>query len=99
MTDAKDTIQGHTPPSTSQQGQVSNAPLQTSAGQMQKQVERGQAPSSVVRVDKGRGEHEQDHVHLQGGSALNRDGSWKHGVTELTNAVKGWLQGHEWTLP
>ena len=69
---------------------------------MQKQVEKGKAPDSVDRVDKGRGSFEKDHVHFKGkngGSALNSDGTWKHGSKELTNAEKKWLQKNGWSLP
>ena len=74
----------------------------SSAGDMQKQVEKGKAPNSVDRVDKGRGSFEKDHVHFKGkngGSALNSDGTWKHGSKELTNAEKKWLQKNGWSLP
>ena len=68
----------------------------SSAGKMQKEVERGQAPKDVERVDKGRGQHEQDHVHLTDGSARNQDGSWKHGVSDLSRKVTDWLGRHGW---
>jgi hypothetical protein len=40
----------------------------TSANQMQQQVEKGQAPKSVDRVDKGIGPFEKDHVELRAGT-------------------------------
>ena len=50
----------------------------TSPNQMQKQKERGQAPDSVERVDRGRPEAgEQSHVHFKDGRTLNQDGSWR----------------------
>ena len=56
----------------------------SSPGSMQKQVEKGPAPKSVDRVDQGRGQNEKDHVHFKDGSALNKDGSWKHGKRKIT---------------
>ncbi len=71
-----------------------------SPNQMQKAVERGQAPKGIERVDKGNPDlFEQPHVHIQGGAALNKDGTWKHGNTHLTEDQKKWLQDNEWSLP
>ena len=44
----------------------------TSPNQMQKQVERGQAPRSVLRVDKGVPQQydRADHIHFKTGEAL-----------------------------
>jgi hypothetical protein len=66
---------------------------------MQKQVERGQAPKSVDRVGKGRVPGEKDNVHFDDGSALNNDGTWKHGGRPLTNPEKLWLTENGWKLP
>jgi len=55
----------------------------TSVNQMNSQVRRGQAPKSVIRVDKGKVKGEQDNVHFDDKSALNRDGTWKHGQRSL----------------
>jgi hypothetical protein len=72
----------------------------TSRNQMQKQVERGQAPKTVDRVDPGLGPNEQDHIHFSDGNALNEDGTWKHGSGRpLTNAETGWIQGNGWNIP
>jgi RHS repeat-associated protein len=72
----------------------------TSANQMQEQVEKGWAPGTVKRVDKGNPDHnEQDHTHFKDGSALNRDGTWKHGGKPLTNAEKRWFEDNGWALP
>lgn len=63
----------------------------TSVNQMNQQVQRGQAPRNVTRVDRGKVKGEQDNVHFKGGHSLNRDGSWKHGGRELTSAERDWL--------
>ena len=70
-----------------------------SVNQMSRQVQRGQSPRSVTRVEAGRGPYEQDHVHFEKGQALNRDGTWKHGGRALSNAERDWLTSNGWTLP
>ena len=71
-----------------------------SPNQMQKTVERGQAPKGIERVDKGNPDlFEQPHVHFQNGAALNKDGTWKHGNALLTDDQTKWLQDNEWALP
>ncbi|HEX4019860.1 MAG TPA: RHS repeat-associated core domain-containing protein [Acidobacteriaceae bacterium] len=71
----------------------------TSTNQMQKQVERGQAPKSVDRVDTPRFPNEKPHVEFTDGSALNDDGTWKHGGRPLTNEEGNWLQQNGWSTP
>jgi hypothetical protein len=69
---------------------------------MQRQVERGQAPNEVDRVDKGNPNDPGDkdpHVHLKDGRALKDNGEWKHGGGEIVKAVRDWLTGHGWTVP
>lgn len=82
-------------------GLVSGLHLASSVNQMNREVQTGQAPSDVKRVEKAKegGPGAQDHVHLKDGSALNRDGTWRHGFSKLSNAVKDWLVSHGWTLP
>jgi hypothetical protein len=72
----------------------------SSPNQMNHEIRTGNAPDGVIRVDQGRPElHEQPHVHFENGAALNRDGSWKHGFTELTRKQIEWLRRHGWTIP
>jgi RHS repeat-associated protein len=71
----------------------------TSVNQMNTQVRRGQAPKSVKRVDVGKVKGEQDNVHFQDGSTLNRDGTWKHGQRRLTRQELDWLQRGGFTPP
>ncbi|MDY0743343.1 RHS repeat-associated core domain-containing protein [Paucibacter sp. R3-3] len=73
----------------------------TSASQMQKAVERGQAPKAVDRVDKA---HPQpgakDHVHFKDGTSINYDGTphdAHNGVPNITNKIQQWLESHGWT--
>jgi hypothetical protein len=57
------------------------------------------APKEVQRVDIGKVIGEQTHVRFDDGSALNIDGTWKHGESDLSNSVKDWLQSNGWTTP
>lgn len=69
----------------------------TSPNQMQKQVERGQAPSGVVRVDSwGNNPWEQPHVHFSDGTAINLDGTPHHGTPNLNNDTRNWLTSNGW---
>jgi hypothetical protein len=70
-----------------------------SANQMNQEIRRGQAPPGVKRVDLPKVPGEQQHAHFSCGSALNIDGTWKHGSRELTNQIKDWLTKWNWTLP
>jgi hypothetical protein len=71
----------------------------TSRNQLQKQVEKGKAPKTVERVDPGIGPNEQDHIHFSDDSALNEDGTWKHGGRPLSNAETEWIQENGWNTP
>ena len=71
----------------------------TSPNQMQKQVERGQAPKGVVRVDNPKVPGQQPHVHFSDGTSLNIDGSVhdaKNGIPNLTNEIRIWLEKNGW---
>lgn len=68
---------------------------------MQKQVESGKAPKEVDRVDKPHIDGQQDHVHFNDGTSINRDGSIHdkgHGTPSLSNRVKNWLQENGWGI-
>ena len=73
---------------------------QTSQNQMQKQVERGQAPKEVERVDEAHNkETGQPHVHFKDKTALNRDGSVHDklkGTPNITNKIRKWLFKNGW---
>jgi hypothetical protein len=62
-------------------------------------IDTGRAPKGIDRVDTPKIPGEQLHIHFKDGSALNIDGSWKHGGTELTKAQREWLTTNGWTLP
>jgi RHS repeat-associated protein len=74
----------------------------SSAGKMQREVERGRAPKEVDRVDKGNPDDPGDkdpHVHLKDTRALKQDGTWKEGAGEISKAVANWLTSHGWGIP
>ena len=75
----------------------------TSVNQMQKQVERGQAPQMVDRVDKPHVGDSQNHIHFgEEYQSLNQDGTWGHlgkKRPELTNEVIEWLIENNWAVP
>ncbi|MBQ7934997.1 MAG: hypothetical protein IJ333_01420, partial [Clostridia bacterium] len=71
----------------------------TSPNQMQKQVERGQAPKTVIRVDNPKIPNQLPHVHFRDGTSLNIDGSVHdsmNGIHSLTNSERIWLFENGW---
>jgi hypothetical protein len=75
----------------------------SSASKMQTEVQRGQAPRGVERVDRGNPNipGNQDHAHITGQRAtLNRDGTWGHGndTGTLTSAQRDWFRSHGWNV-
>ena len=71
----------------------------TSPNQMQKQVERGQAPSTVVRVDNPKIPGQLPHIHFSDGTAMNIDGSVHdamRGLHTLTNSERIWIFKNGW---
>ena len=71
-----------------------------SINQLKKLVEKGKAPKSINRFEKGgvyKGE--KPHVHFNNVSALNIDGTWKEGFKILTNAEKEFLKNNGCIIP
>ena len=69
---------------------------------MQKDVATGRAPKNIDRFDKGSGFREKDHVHFSDGTALNKDGTWKHiknKTHKFTNEEKKYLKENGWKIP
>ena len=65
---------------------------------MQKQVERGQAPRTVDRIDTPRYQG-QPHIHFKDGTSLNFDGSVHdafRGVHTLTTSERVWIINNGW---
>ena len=66
---------------------------------MRKQVERGQAPSTVVRVDNPKIPGQLPHIHFSDGTAMNIDGSVHdamRGAHTLTNSERIWIFDNGW---
>lgn len=76
----------------------------TSRNQMQRQVERKQAPDEVDRVDPPHtnAPNQQDHIHFKDGTALNADGTISHdgnGIPIITKPIAKWITSNGWKLP
>lgn len=56
-------------------------------------------PKSIIRFDKGRISTELPHIHFRDGSALNINGTWKHGSKILNNKEIDFLKQYGWILP
>lgn len=79
----------------------SNSKTITSQSQMQKQVERGQAPKEVDRVDKPHVPGQQPHVHFKDGTSLNQDGTIHdahRGIPNISNNVREWITQNGWEI-
>jgi RHS repeat-associated protein len=82
-----------------------NAKAPPSVNQMNQQINKGQAPSGVVRVDPSTTTvpGSQDHAHLDDGSAINRDGTTRHNNRKgqppaPNNNQKKWLRKCGWKV-
>ncbi|HFE45234.1 MAG TPA: hypothetical protein ENJ18_07030, partial [Nannocystis exedens] len=74
----------------------------SSAGRMQMEVRRGQAPRDVVRVDSPHIPGQEPHVHYKDGTSSNQSGSThdQHkGTPNPPKKTRKWLEGHGWTPP
>jgi RHS repeat-associated protein len=70
-----------------------------SVNQLNKLVNIGKAPKTITRFDPIRRAGDLKHVHFSNGSALNLDGTWRHGVKILTNEEINFLQLYGWPTP
>ena len=70
-----------------------------SLNQLNKLIKTGKLPKAILRFDKAKIFGELDHVHFNNGSALNIDGTWKHGFKILTNDEIKILIENGWTIP
>ena len=69
---------------------------------MQKQVQSGQAPKEVNRVDPPDVSSSKPHIHFQKGErALNNDGTWSDPgkIPTITNKIAEWIIKNGWSLP
>jgi len=70
-----------------------------SLNQLNQDILKGNAPEGVNRIDKPKIKYEQPHIHFDDGSALNVDGSWKHGSSQLSSSILKWLESIGWESP
>ncbi len=71
----------------------------TTPNQLQKQVEIGQAPKGLDRVDMPHVDGQKPHIHFTDGTSLNKDGSIhdKHkGIHNPSNKIIDWLTKNGW---
>jgi RHS repeat-associated protein len=74
----------------------------SSPGKMQREVERGQAPRQVDRVDKGHVPGQEAHVHYTDGTSSTVSGGVHDahkGTPNPNKKTRKWLQKHGWTPP
>ncbi|UCD29733.1 MAG: hypothetical protein JSV03_04415 [Planctomycetota bacterium] len=70
-----------------------------SAHQVNKLIRTGKAPKTIKIANSPRIAYEKKHIHFFDGTALNFDGTWKHGKKILTNAEKVFIKMIGWSLP
>jgi RHS repeat-associated protein len=74
----------------------------SSPGKMQKEVERGQAPRDIDRVDRPHPGSPEPHVHYTDGTSSTSSGRTKdkmRGEPNPPKKTREWLDGHNWTPP
>ena len=74
----------------------------SSPGEMQKEVERGQAPKDVDRVDRGHVEGQDPHVYYKDGTSSTQTGGVHDahkGQPNPPKKTKRWLEKHNWNPP
>ena len=75
---------------------------QSSPGAMQKEVERGQAPKDISRVDRGHIPGQEPHIHYSDGTSSNMNGGVHDahkGLPNPSNKTRKWIIKHGWTPP
>ena len=77
---------------------TSSAPK--SINQLNQDVKKGKAPKGITDFHTGKVVGEQEHVHFKDGSALNKDGTWKHGdgKKSLTIEQAQYLKQNGWNI-
>jgi len=82
--------------------QNSPAAKPSSPGKMQKEVEKGQAPKEVDRVDHPHIPGQLPHVHYKDKTSSNNDGTTHdkgNGQPKPSKKTKEWLKTHNWVPP
>jgi RHS repeat-associated protein len=74
----------------------------SSPGKMQREVERGQAPKGIDRVDKAHPGTPEPHAHYNDGTSSTQSGKIHDahkGKPNPSNKVREWLERHGWIPP
>jgi hypothetical protein len=74
----------------------------TKPNQMQQEVNKGQAPREIERVDKPHVPGQEPHVHYKNGTSSNQSGTVHdshRGHPNPSKTTKKWLEKHGWTPP
>jgi hypothetical protein len=69
---------------------------------MQKQVERGQAPRDINRIDRGHIPGQEPHIHFKDGTSSSQSGGIHDahkGIPSPSNKAIDWLKEHGWEPP
>ena len=69
-----------------------------SSNQLNKMIHTGKTPKGIKRFDTPKIKGEQNHVHFDDGSALNIDGTWKHGQRELNRETIVFLKQNGYNI-
>ena len=85
----------------SKSGAGGQAPKPTSANQLDKQIQKGQAPRGVKRADKPDPQLAEPHVHFDDGTSITQSGKIHDahkGTPNLTKQILDWLHRNGWCL-
>ena len=78
---------------------VAGAGKHLSINQADRLIQKGKVPKSVTRADKGKVFGEQDNIHFSDGTAINRDGTFKHGGRNLSRDEQEFLRQAGFNTP
>jgi len=79
-------------------GTQGNSNQHKTINQLRQDVYKGKAPNGIKDFHSPKIKGEQEHVHFDNGTALNKDGTWKHGEGQLTNEQRSYLRENGWTV-
>ncbi len=79
-------------------GTKANGNQPKTINQLRQDVYKGKAPKGIKDFHSPKIKGEQEHVHFDDGTALNKDGTWKHGKGQLTNEQKTYLKENGWAV-
>jgi RHS repeat-associated protein len=82
------------------QNKIQNWAQTKSINQLNKEIATWKAPKELLRIDPAKIKWEQVHAHFRvnKNTALNIDGSWKHGFMNLSKSTFNWLKSNWWRI-